>query len=137
MLGTLGSFCEAFRSALSLLFRFRFSPVVLLWPDREEADAGTADWPGISLGPLSELEGFEEDHRRWWRMGLAMPTVAAALGAEVLKDETRGVGGTAATRRTEQGNMLCPSPNTQVLERTREAGLGRLGVARLLMLLAP
>ncbi|KAG7142476.1 hypothetical protein HYQ46_007626 [Verticillium longisporum] len=66
-----------------------------------------------------------------------MPTVAAALGAELLKDETRGVGGTAATRRTEQGNMLCPSPNTQVLERTREAGLGRLGVARLLMLLAP
>jgi hypothetical protein len=61
-LGTLGSFfIEAARSEASLLLlRFRFSP-----PDLGVVVAGT-DWPAeISLEPLSDLEGFEEEHRRW------------------------------------------------------------------------
>jgi hypothetical protein len=61
VLGTLGNFLiEAARSEASLLlFRFRFS-----LPDLGEVAAGT-DWPAeISLAPLSDFEGFEEEHRR-------------------------------------------------------------------------
>lgn len=51
---------EAARSEASLLlFRFRFS-----LPDFGDVAAGT-DWPAeISLAPLSDFEGFEEEHRR-------------------------------------------------------------------------
>lgn len=105
MLGTLGSFCDA--SEVSLLLRFL--PLDFVSADREDADAGTAaDWPGMSLEPLSELEGFEEEHRRWCRKGREAPTAAAALGAEALMEETSGVGGTETTRRTVLGNMMPP-----------------------------
>lgn len=65
VVGTLGSFLKELSfSEASLFLRFRFSPAAL--PSaRAEADAGT-DWPaGMSLDPLSDLEGFEEEHRRW------------------------------------------------------------------------
>lgn len=108
MLGTLGSFCDAaLLSALSLLLRFLV--FVLASPDREDVDAGTAaDWPGMSLGPLSELEGFDDDARRWCRKGREAPTAAAALGAEALREATSGVGGTETTRRTVLGSIVLP-----------------------------
>lgn len=69
MLGTLGSFCAASLSALSLLFRFRFSPLALpLLLELDDVEAWT-DWPwaGMSLDPLLfGFEGLEEDHRLWW-----------------------------------------------------------------------
>lgn len=63
MLGTLGSFCA--EACEDLDFLLRFSPEDFA----DWVEAGT-DWPaGRSLGPLSELEGFDEEHLRWCLMG--------------------------------------------------------------------
>jgi hypothetical protein len=101
VLGTLGSFCDA----ASFVRLFLFSGPALASPARDDDDvvAGTAaaDWPGISLGPLSELEGLDEEQRRWWRKGRETPT-AAAMGATAVIEVTTG----AAARRTVAGSML-------------------------------
>lgn len=62
MLGTLGSFLnEAPLSEASLLFRFLFSVPVL--PSlREVLEEAVTDWPvEMSLEPLSDLEGLEDE----------------------------------------------------------------------------
>jgi hypothetical protein len=81
VLGTLGNFLtEAARSEASLLLlRFRFSV-----PDLGLAVEAGTDWPAdISLEPLSDLEGLEEEHRRCW---LRRKT-GMALGAEEARAE--------------------------------------------------
>lgn len=80
MVGTLGSLRkEALLSEASLFFRFLLSPPAL--PSaRADVEAGTEDWPaGMSPGPLSGLEGLEEENRRWWSR---MRTGAAAAADE-------------------------------------------------------
>jgi len=69
VLGTLGSFWVA--DCWSFGFRPRFSPDDFAdWLDDAEDDdddAGT-DWPaGMSLGPLSGLDGLDDEHLLWWR----------------------------------------------------------------------
>lgn len=62
MLGTLGSLLkEAPLSEASLLFRFLFS-VLVLPSVREVLDEVVTDWPvEMSLEPLSDLEGLEDE----------------------------------------------------------------------------
>ena len=61
MLGTLGSFFTEAVEASLLLLRFRFS-----LPDLGAvAEAGTDEPADISLEPLSDFEGLEEEYRRW------------------------------------------------------------------------
>lgn len=87
--------------------RFRFSLPALPSARADPDEAGT-DWPAaISLDPLSDLEGFEEEHRRWW--------LRTARGADFDADEARaetmpvwGVEETAeaTTRRIDEGNIV-------------------------------
>lgn len=106
MLGTLGSFFIA--AFLSEAFLFLFSPPVLPCP-RADADAGT-DWSGMSLAPLSDLDGFDDDARRWCpRQGTEAAAEEATLGrTEQARAEVNALPGTGtveATRRTE-GSMV-------------------------------
>lgn len=84
MLGTLGNFfTEADRSEVSLLLlRFRFS-----LPDLGVAAAGTDCPAEISLDPLSDFEGFEEEHRRW----CARIKTGVVLGVVEAKEDTMPV----------------------------------------------
>lgn len=121
VLGTLGSFLVASRSAL----RFRFSPPALLWP---RGDAAT-DWPGdMSLESLSDLEGFDDEHRRWWpRPMKGVDAAAAALGAEEAKDGASppAWGAVATTRRTDEGSMIEVTSRSPAEQ--RERGSYRVG----------
>jgi len=66
VLGTLGSFLLAEAcGSLALFLRFSLED----FADRL-AEAGTDCPAGRSFGPLSGLDGFEEEHRLWWRLGL-------------------------------------------------------------------
>jgi hypothetical protein len=80
VLGTLGSFLKAAsRSDDSLAFRF----LLPLPSPREDVDAGT-DWPvAIPLGS-SDLEGFEEENRRWGRCKMKLE--AATFGADAARE---------------------------------------------------
>jgi hypothetical protein len=89
VLGTLGRLLkeEGFCAA-SLFFRFRLSPPVL--PSlRVVAEAGTEEPAATSLDPLSDLEGFEDEHRRWWRPTKMGAVEATAFGAEETRHEAR------------------------------------------------
>jgi hypothetical protein len=86
VLGTLGSFFNEFFSTASLLLRFLFSPFDLV-SVLEELDEACTGWPaGVSLGPLSGLEGLDEEHRRWCPRQSA---TAVALGVEDEREERR------------------------------------------------
>ena len=67
MLGTLGSFLnEAPFEDASLFFRLLLSPDAL--PFARAVDEAATDWPApveMSLEPLSDFEGFDEEKRRW------------------------------------------------------------------------
>lgn len=79
MLGTLGSFLKAAsRSVDSLGFRF----LLPLPSPRDDVEAGT-DWrAAIPLGS-SDLEGFDEENRRWGR--LRMKLEAVIFGADAAR----------------------------------------------------
>lgn len=122
VLGTLGSFLAASRSAL----RFLFSPPALPWL---RAGAGT-DWPAeTSLESFPDFEGFEDEHRRWWprRKGIDAAAAAAALGA----DEAAW-GAVHTTRRTDEGSMVRDRQSPAAEGRIRRRGLvSRRGWRRL------
>lgn len=64
VLGTLGSLLkEASLSDASLDLRLRLSLPVL---GADVAEAGTDCPAAISLEPLSDRDGFEDEQRRWW-----------------------------------------------------------------------
>jgi hypothetical protein len=108
VLGTLGSFfIEALLSEPSLFFRFLLSPPVL--PSvRAAGDAATDSPAEMSLDPLSDLEGFDDEHLRWWPRAKT-ETDAAALGADVTRDVARPAGGAEETTRlTDDGSMMAP-----------------------------
>jgi hypothetical protein len=89
VLGTLGSFLKAAsRSEGCLYLRLRLSPLALPCP-RVDEEAAT-DWSaGMSLDPLSDREGFEEEHRRWCPRVRRGTEAAVALGAEETSDDAR------------------------------------------------
>ena len=69
VLGTLGSGFTA--GVVSLAFLLRFSPVDLASLDLALSDEGwTEGLAEKSFGPLSGLDGFDEEARLWWRLGL-------------------------------------------------------------------
>lgn len=134
VLGTLGSFFAA--ASRSDDFRFLFSPPDLPCP-RAEADAGT-DWlAGMSLEPLSDREGFDDDDLRWCpRPKKGTDVAAAALGtAEQTSVEVSppAVDAVEATRRTEEGSMMAVaegewlSRGTETDRGLRRAGFGIVG----------
>lgn len=132
MLGTLGSFLkEATRSDESLFFRFLLSPPALPSPRLELEDAGT-DWSAeMSLDPLSDLDGLDEENLRWWP--LTMTGLEVALGAAAVREATRPpAGAEATTRRTEDGSMIVSTRVPLVQEMGRgtvwKRGPGRMMV---------
>ena len=107
MLGTLGSGFTA--GAASFAFLLRFSPVdfaspVLALSDEEGTD-GLAE---KSLGPLSGLDGLDEEARLWCPLRLKdRAWVAVARGTDEARVETTGDAGAAATtRRTDEGSIV-------------------------------
>lgn len=127
MLGTLGSLLnDASRSEVSFDLRLRLS-----LPDlgADAVEAGT-DWPAeISLEPLSELEGFDEEKRRWWPRKATGADMQTALAAENTR-AARPAWGTeeAATRRTEALNIFRVETKRQ--KYSQGDSLGRCGVTR-------
>ena len=67
VLGTLGSFLnEASFPDASLFLRLLLSPEAL--PSARAVEEAGTDWPApveMSLEPLSDFEGFDEEKRRW------------------------------------------------------------------------
>ena len=106
VLGTLGSFfTEALLSEASLSFRFLLSLPAL--PSARAAGEAATDSPAeMSLGPLSDREGFDDEHLLWWPRAKT-DAAAAAFGAAAASVDARP-GGAAdeTTRRTETGNMI-------------------------------
>jgi hypothetical protein len=115
VLGTLGSFlAAALLSAPSLFFRFLLSPPAFCADDEddpEDEDVAATDSPAaMSLAPLSDLDGFEDEHLRWWapRTSATDPPAVAALGAAAAANvETMPLeGAEQTTRRTDEGSMM-------------------------------
>jgi hypothetical protein len=110
VLGTLGrllkedaAFCDP-----SLFFRFLLSLPAL--PSLRAAGEAVTDWPAAtSLAPLSDLEGLDEEHRRWCPRTKIGAEAATALGAEGARQDTRLAWGPEdTTRRTDEGNIVSP-----------------------------
>jgi hypothetical protein len=96
-------------SEASFAFLLRFSPLVLA--SLGFAAAGT-DWPAArSLGPLSGLDGFEEEYRLWWPL---LHKETAALGAVESVVKTGVCCDTVATARlTDELIMVTGMPQTR------------------------
>ena len=106
MLGTLGSGFTA--GAASFAFLLRFSPVDFASPALALSDEGTDGLAEKSLGPLSGLDGLDEEARLWCPFRLKdRAWVAVARGTDEARVETTGDAGAAATtRRTDEGSIV-------------------------------
>lgn len=122
VLGTLGSFLNGASFAdASLFFRLLLSPVAL--PSARADDEAGTDWSApaeMSLEPLSDFEGLDDEKRRWWPR-MKTGEEAAALDAEDAMDEASPAGwpDEATTRRTEDGNMVVCMPRCNLSRRRR------------------
>jgi len=89
-----------------LLFRFLFSVVAL--PSLLEALEVVTDCPAeISLEPLSDLEGLEDEHRRWWPRTRTGDVATAVRAADDASGEAKPVRGAEdTTHRTEEENIV-------------------------------
>jgi hypothetical protein len=113
----------------SLLFHFRFSlPADDLDSDLEEDDDEDDVWTdrppaGRSLDPLSGLEGFDDEHRRWCRREKKAAVLCAAADDGASDDARCDWGVDETTRRTDEGIMA----GTAVRERgkRKRGGEGR------------
>lgn len=70
-----------------------------------------------SLEPLSDLEGFEDEHRRWWPRKKTGAEAAAGFGNPEAMVEAADP--EAATRRTDAGIMVNAARVAQGCRRAR------------------